>query len=58
MMPFSVNQPAKDFLADCVNNLTNLLRAGEEPTMDIELFGVTFEFRIKPKQVIFNPEEF
>lgn len=49
--PYSLEQPAKMFLADCVKNLGNLMKAGHEPTMDIEMFGIHFEFRIKPDNV-------
>lgn len=42
-----LNQPAKLWLADCVNNLANCVRDGQYPTMDIVAFGVTFEFRVK-----------
>lgn len=55
-MEFDINKPAKIFLADCVNNLSKLLSVGEEPTMDISLYGVTFEFRIKPYQIIKSNE--
>lgn len=49
--PFRLDQPARYFLADCVNNLAKLMKDGHEPTMDIEMFGLKFEFRIKPQDV-------
>lgn len=47
----NLDQPAKLWLADCVNNLSNLVRDGEYPSMDIVAFGITFEFRVKPDEL-------
>jgi hypothetical protein len=46
-MDFDFKKSARSFLADCAENLKNCIKNGHEPTMDIVLFGVTFEFRLK-----------
>ena len=39
-------QPAKDWLADAVNNLGNFLKDGEDPSFTITIDGVVIEIRL------------
>ena len=39
-------QPAKDWLADVLNNLGNFLKDGEDPTFNIIIDGVEIEIRL------------
>ena len=48
---WDMDQPAKDWVADCIENLGKLMGDGEPPTMDIEVCGVKFEFRLKPEEL-------
>jgi len=43
-----LEQKAKLWLADLIDNLDVLKNADSETTMDITVHGVTFEFRLKP----------
>lgn len=42
-----LEQPAKLWLADAIDNLDVLQKLGGEPVMDITIHGVNFEFRLK-----------
>jgi len=42
-----LEQPAKLWLADAIDNLDVLQKSGGEPAMDITVHGVSFEFRLK-----------
>jgi len=46
----NLEQSAKLWLADAIDNINALQNKGEEPAMDITVFGVSFEFRLKPKE--------
>jgi hypothetical protein len=39
-------QPAKDWLADAINNLNNFLKDGEDPSFIITIDGVEIEIRL------------
>ena len=39
-------QPAKDWLADVLNNLGNFLKDGEDPCFNIIIDGVEIEIRL------------
>nr|WP_067289870.1 hypothetical protein [Marinobacterium profundum] len=49
-------QPAKDWLADAIENLAALVKAGEAPIMEVRVLGVAFEFRLKEVQPSAAPE--
>jgi len=42
-----MNQPAKAWLAECIENLGVLVGNGEDPSMLIEIGDVIFEFRLQ-----------
>jgi hypothetical protein len=41
-----LKQPAKDWLADAMENLSNLLGDGEEPAFALNVFGAEIEIRL------------
>lgn len=46
-----LEQPAKLWLSDVIKNLALLARSGDEPSMDFEVKGQLFEFRVKPETI-------
>lgn len=41
-----LKQPAKDWLADAMDNFAKALRDGNDPALGIEFKGVKFELRL------------
>jgi hypothetical protein len=50
-------QPAKDWLADAVNNLGNFLKDGEDPSFIITIDGVEIEIRLNKIPGHFNRQQ-
>jgi hypothetical protein len=48
---WDLDQPAKLWLGTLIFNLGALLAKGHEPSMDLEINGVEFQFRVKPEFV-------
>lgn len=48
---WDMDQPAKLWLSTMIQNLGTLMAQGHEPSMDLEINGVEFQFRIKPEFV-------
>ena len=46
---YDFEQPARLWLAELIDNLDTLKKSGNEPSMDLTIHGVTFEFRVKPE---------
>ena len=53
---YDLEQNAKSWLADAIDNLNTLQNAGHEPAMDIAVHGVVFEFRVKPNIHLTSPD--
>ncbi len=41
-----LKQPAKDWIADAIENLSGLLNDGEDPSFTLDLFGAEVEIRL------------
>jgi hypothetical protein len=50
-------QPAKDWLADVLNNLSNFLKDGEDPCFTITINGIEIEIRLNNIPGEFNREQ-
>ena len=54
-----LDQPAKQWISDAICSLGELVEQGGAPSMDIEAFGLVFEFRLKSapgNQLPISPE--
>jgi len=43
------NQPARNWVADCIENFQKMIDDGEEPVLNLTLYGANFEFKYKPE---------
>lgn len=46
MMLNDLKQPAKDWLADAMENLSALLDSGDDPSFTLDVFGAEIEIRL------------
>ena len=48
----TLDQPAREWLANVLDIIASKEGAGDDPTLELEVYGVVFEFRLKPETLI------